>query len=66
MLRIIWRVNRNGTSHAVNRENIGENHNVRIRLRLCNTVVLGGVCGKSYVPKSLASEGRSRAIDGIS
>jgi hypothetical protein len=39
MLRRIWRVNRNGTSHAANRENIGENHNLPVRLQFCNTVV---------------------------
>ena len=42
MLRRIRRVNRNGTSHAANRENIGENHDAPIRLQVCNTVVLGG------------------------
>ena len=41
MLHRIWKVNRNETSHAVGRENIGENDRVPIRLQLCNTVVLG-------------------------
>jgi len=41
MLLRILTVNRTGTSGAIDRENIGENHDVPIRLQLCNTVVLG-------------------------
>jgi hypothetical protein len=43
MLLRILTVNRTGTSGAIDRENIGENHDVPIRLQLCNTVVLGKI-----------------------
>jgi hypothetical protein len=46
MLRRIWRVNRNGTSRAKDRENIDENCNVTAELQLCNTVVLVLLCYK--------------------
>jgi hypothetical protein len=35
VLRRIWRANRNGTSPAANRQNLGENHSVPIRLQFC-------------------------------
>jgi hypothetical protein len=55
-LRRIWRVNRNGESRAMDRENIDENYKVPTKLQLCNTVVLTA-CGVSpdTFPQELSS-----------